>query len=82
MRNFKPIQRLPCPIHNGTFKNFERLSSNQISMMLILKTDYFQLSFLFKSDFPFSSVEKHVGILEVNAFKPRKTTILFTLFIR
>ena len=82
MRNFKSMQRLPCPIHNGNFKNFERLSSNQISMMLILKTDYFQLSFLFKRDFRFSSVGKHAGILEENAFKPRKTTILFTLFIR
>ena len=41
-------------------------------MMLILKTDYFQLWFLYKINWRISTVGKHIQILELNGFQPRK----------
>ena len=51
-------------------------------MFIILKTDFFQLWFLFKSDLLISIVEKYIGINIINYFKPIKTTISSTLLIK
>jgi len=51
-------------------------------MFIILKTDFFQLWFLFKSDLLISIVEKYIGISIINYFKPIKTTISSTLLIK
>jgi len=43
-------QRWQCSIHNGTLKSVIRSSVNEVSLFIILKSDYFYKWFLYKSD--------------------------------
>ena len=73
---------MAMPVHNGTLKAFVCSSMNLISMFTILKTDYFQLWFLEKKDLRISTAGKHkLELLELNTFKPRKTTTFSTLLV-
>ena len=73
-RNFKwrPMHRSQCPIHNGT-KSFVWSSMKRISMFIILKTNYFQLWFLYKVTCAVI-LQENIGI----AFNLRKITILIS----
>ena len=70
------MHRWQCPIHSGTIKSFVASSMNKIVM---LKTDFLKLRFRNKNDLCISSEGKQI---ELNYFKPRETTISFTLLIR
>ena len=50
-------------------------------MLIILKTDYFQLRFFDISNFRSSIAGKYRGIIMNETFQDRKTTISFTLLI-
>ena len=63
---------LECPIHNDTLKSL----ADQLFKFIILKYDYFQLWFLYKSDLRISTARKQMKMIG-NIFKPRKNGFIF-----
>ena len=59
------------------YESLDWSSMNQIFMFIILRTDYFQLWFIFKSDLRISTADKNKLNYQKNTFKPRKTTDIF-----
>ena len=63
------MYRSQCPIHKGTLTDLVWSSMNNILMFIILKTEYFQFCFVYKSSLRIPVVGQDIGIIRIWTLK-------------